>query len=104
MKILDIRIKEKVQTKAKRLPMCDAFMRNIQSHHRYRHFETLKDMLLDSFKWDETPEGHDYWQGVFDLIETVELLPCPKCGQSRRICWRPRLQENHCPNCRINYV
>jgi hypothetical protein len=103
MKILDIRIKEQIRTKAKKLPMYDSFMRYVEHHEKYRNCETLKDMLLDTFKWDQTREGHDYWQGVFDSIETVEMPACPKCNQNHRVYWRPQLKEYHCPNCYLNY-
>ena len=76
MKIQDVRIKEQIRTKAKKLPMCDSFMRYVEHHEKYRNCETLKDMLLDTFKWDQTREGQEYWQRVHD---SIQLMPSKKC-------------------------
>jgi hypothetical protein len=31
-----------------------------------RIFEDLSDAIEGSFTWIETPQGHDFWQNVYD--------------------------------------
>jgi hypothetical protein len=48
----------------------------------------LVERLERTFAWDETPEGDEYWLGVYERL--VRLL-CPKCLERlKRHRHRPR--------------
>lgn len=36
---------------------------------------TLKAALAQSFKWDGTPQGRDYWVDIYERIEAGEFEP-----------------------------
>lgn len=50
-----------------------------KTHYDYRDFqESLYDSLMDSFRWNDTKQGYDYWQDVYVSIkrgETTYLEP-----------------------------
>lgn len=43
------------------------------------HVESLPYALISSFGWDDSPEGHDFWDGVYDWCrgESDSLPPLP---------------------------
>jgi hypothetical protein len=32
-------------------------------------YEDLEDALISAFQWEHTPEGHYFWQDLYELIE-----------------------------------
>jgi len=32
-------------------------------------YEDLEDALISAFWWEDTPEGHYFWQDLYELIE-----------------------------------
>ncbi len=103
MKIVDIQITEETRIKAKRLPMYFEFMINCpKEKYLNKHF-TLKTMLLDSFKWDSTPEGHEYWQRVYDSIEVKQMKLCPQCNTRGKVRFLKTNQNYKCDKCKITF-
>jgi ribosomal protein L37AE/L43A len=102
MKIQDIKIKERVKTKAKFLPMGDKILKYTEFDVLEQEVRTYKDMLLMAFRWDSTPEGHDYWQSVVDSIEPPNMPTCPKCNNPK-IDFKRKVQLYCCKKCQINF-
>ena len=50
-----------------------------KTHYDYRDFQkSLYDSLMDSFRWNDTKQGHNYWHYVYESIkagETTYLEP-----------------------------
>jgi len=40
--------------------------------------ESLKDALIRGFLWADSPEGHQYWSRVYDMVSIDTLPPDPK--------------------------
>jgi hypothetical protein len=44
---------------------------NILDHIKSVEYETIHDALIDAFRWELTPEGHYYWNDLYnELLET----------------------------------
>ena len=99
MKIIDLRIREKLGTKARRMPNYHEFMANIEPWQKIQSFDTMQNMLLSAFKWDSTPQGHDYWQKVFDSIELEQIPLCPKCQRRYIVSFKKTIKMFHCKQC-----
>lgn len=100
MKIVDIQVMEETIHKAKRLPMCFEFMINCPAERlRDKHY-SLKAMLINSFKWDATPEGHDYWQRVYDSIVVKPIPFCPVCKHRNKVRFLKRTENYKCDICK----
>lgn len=43
------------------------------------------DFLGDAFIWDETPEGHDFWNYVYERVQDITDMskPCNKRRSKR---------------------
>jgi len=42
----------------------DAALTNMSPFGMTEKAESIAEALRDAFKWDETPEGHDFWRGI----------------------------------------
>lgn len=103
MKIKDYRSSRVLTIKAKSLPMCEEFLKLVDEEKKLRKYNTLQDMLLDAFKWDSTPQGHEYWQQVHDSIEIIPHKPCPQCNGIAKIVILTKTKQNQCNRCKIQF-
>jgi hypothetical protein len=103
MKIIDRRRDEQLGTKAKALPMYKEFIQLVEKDKRVQSYYNMKDMLLDAFKWDKTPQGHEYWQSVFDSIVLAEHPKCPKCNQLGKVWLLKTVNKHKCNKCKITF-
>jgi hypothetical protein len=103
MKIIDRRRDEQLGTKAKALPMYKEFIQLVEKDKRVQSYYNMKDMLLDAFKWDKTPQGHEYWQSVYDSIVLVEHPKCPKCNQMGKVWLLKTVNKHKCNKCKITF-
>jgi len=103
MKIIDRRRDEQLGTKAKGLPMYKEFIQLVEKDKRVQSYYNMKDMLLDAFKWDKTPQGHEYWQSVYDSIVLEEHPKCPKCNQLGKVWLLKTVNKHKCQKCKIRF-
>ena len=103
MKIIDRRRDEQLGTKAKGLPMYKEFIQLVEKDKRVQSYYNMKDMLLDAFKWDKTPQGHEYWQSVYDSILLEEHPKCPKCNQIGKVWLLKTVNKHKCNKCKITF-
>ena len=103
MKIIDRRRDEQLGTKAKALPMYKEFIQLVEKDKRVQSYYNMKDMLLDAFKWDKTPQGHEYWQSVYDSIVLEEHPKCPKCNQLGKVWLLKTVNKHKCQKCKITF-
>jgi hypothetical protein len=103
MKIIDRRRDEQLGTKAKALPMYKEFIQLVEKDKRVQSYYNMKDMLLDAFKWDKTPQGHEYWQSVYDSIVLEEHPKCPKCNQLGKVWLLKTVNKHKCQKCKIRF-
>ena len=103
MKIIDRRRDEQLGTKAKGLPMYKEFIQLVEKDKRVQSYYNMKDMLLDAFKWDKTPQGHEYWQSVYDSIVLEEHPKCPKCNQIGKVWLLKTVNKHKCNKCKITF-
>jgi len=103
MKIIDRRRDEQLGTKAKALPMYKEFIQLVEKDKRVQSYYNMKDMLLDAFKWDKTPQGHEYWQSVYDSIVLEEHPKCPKCNQLGKVWLLKTVNKHKCQKCKIQF-
>jgi hypothetical protein len=103
MKIIDRRRDEQLGTKAKALPMYKEFISLVEKDKKVQCYNTLQDMLLDAFKWDKTPQGHEYWQSVYDSIVLEEHPKCPKCNQLGKVWLLKTVNKHKCQKCKIRF-
>jgi hypothetical protein len=103
MKIIDRRRDEQLGTKAKALPMYKEFIQLVEKDKRVQSYYNMKDMLLDAFKWDKTPQGHDYWQSVYDSIVIADHPKCPQCNTIGKVQLLKTLDKHKCNRCKITF-
>ena len=103
MKIIDRRRDEQLGTKAKALPMYKEFIQLVEKDKSVQSYYNMKDMLLDAFKWDKTPQGHEYWQSVYDSIVLEEHPKCPKCNQLGKVWLLKTVNKHKCNKCKIRF-
>ena len=103
MKIIDYRRFNQLRTKAKDLPMYKDFISLVEKDKRVQSYYNMKDMLLDAFKWDKTPQGHEYWQSVYDSIVLEEHPKCPKCNQIGKVWFLKTVNKHKCQKCKIRF-
>ena len=103
MRIIDRRRDEQLGTKAKGLPMYKEFIQLVEKDKRVQSYYNMKDMLLDAFKWDKTPQGHEYWQSVYDSIVLEEHPKCPKCNQIGKVWLLKTVNKHKCQKCKIQF-
>jgi hypothetical protein len=103
MKIIDYRRFNQLRTKAKDLPMYKDFISLVEKDKKVQCYNTLQDMLLDAFKWDKTPQGHEYWQSVYDSIVLEEHPKCPKCNQIGKVWFLKTINKHKCQKCKIRF-
>jgi hypothetical protein len=103
MKIIDVQISEQLRTKAKKLPMYKEFIELVDKDKKVQRYYNMKIMLLDAFKWDSTPQGHEYWQSVFDSIEVKQMKFCPQCNTRNKVCFLKVNKNYKCYKCKITF-
>jgi hypothetical protein len=103
MKIIDRRRDEQLGTKAKALPMYEEFIQLVEKDKRVQSYYNMKDMLLDAFKWDKTPQGHEYWQSVYDSIVIADHPKCPQCNTIGKVKLLKTLDKHKCNKCKITF-
>jgi hypothetical protein len=103
MKIIDRRRDEQLGTKAKALPMYKEFIQLVEKDKRVQSYYNMKDMLLDAFKWDKTPQGHDYWQAVYDSIVIADHPKCPQCNTIGKVKLLKTANKHKCNKCKITF-
>jgi hypothetical protein len=101
MKIIDYRRDEQLGTKAKGLPMYKEFIQLVEKDKRIQSYYNMKDMLLDAFKWDKTPQGQEYWQSVYDSIVIADHPKCPQCNTIGKVKLLKTLDKHKCNKCKI---
>lgn len=42
-----------------------------------QRLEPASRLLLNAFKWKDTPEGHEYWSNIYEKIDTVQPKRTP---------------------------
>lgn len=45
---------------------------NARSTAIFIESDSICDALLCAFYWDQTPQGHDYWEAIFNAYEADE--------------------------------
>lgn len=75
-KVKDFREQREFRHKVKMLPDWKKIIEYAHPDVLYEKYTRLDDCLMEAFKWDETPEGHEYWQRVYDSIETMPMQKC----------------------------
>ena len=103
MKIIDRRRDEQLGTKAKGLPMYKEFIQLVDKDKRVQSYYNMKDMLLDAFKWDKTPQGHEYWQSVYDSIVIADHPKCPQCNTIGKVKLLKTVNKHKCNKCKITF-
>jgi hypothetical protein len=103
MKIIDRRRDEQLGTKAKGLPMYKEFIQLVEKDKRVQSYYNMKDMLLDAFKWDKTPQSHEYWQSVYDSIVIADHPKCPQCNTIGKVKLLKTLDKHKCNKCKITF-
>jgi hypothetical protein len=48
------------------------------------------DAIEEAFVWDETPQGYEYWDGVFRALRQMAAtpdiqVPCPACAGTGKV-------------------
>ncbi len=103
MKIIDYRTDEVLSTKAKRLPMYKEFIQLVEKDKKGTSYYNMKNMLLDAFKWDSTPQGHEYWQSVYDSIVIADHPKCTKCNTIYKVKFLKTINKYKCNRCQITF-
>jgi len=103
MKIIDYRRDEVLSTKAKRLPMYKEFIQLVEKDKKGTSYYNMKNMLLDAFKWDSTPQGHEYWQSVYDSIVIADHPKCTKCNTIYKVKFLKTINKYKCNRCQITF-
>jgi len=103
MKIIDYRTDEVLSTKAKRLPMYKDFIQLVEKDKKGTSYYNMKNMLLDAFKWDSTPQGHEYWQSVYDSIVIADHPKCTKCNTIYKVKFLKTINKYKCNRCQITF-
>lgn len=103
MKIIDYRTDEVLSTKAKRLPMYKEFIQLVEKDKKGTSYYNMKNMLLDAFKWDSTPQGHEYWQSVYDSIVIADHPKCTKCNTIYKVKFLKTMNKYKCNRCQITF-
>lgn len=104
MTIIDYRRTNTLRAKAKALPNYKEFIALVEKDKRVQCYNTMQDMILDAFEWDKTPQGHDYWQAVYDSIELREHPRCPQCKSIARVWLMKTLNKYKCQKCKITFI
>lgn len=47
--------------------------RNIQDFSSYVKNQNIYGIILKSFYWNKTPQGHSYWDSVYDRVKNKRL-------------------------------
>lgn len=103
MKIIDYRTDEVLSTKAKKLPMYKEFIQLVEKDKKGTSYYNMKNMLLDAFKWDSTPQGHEYWQSVYDSIVIADHPKCTKCNTIYKVKFLKTINKYKCNKCKITF-
>jgi hypothetical protein len=103
MKIIDYRRFDQLQAKARTLPNYKEFIKLVEKDKRVQCYNTLQDMLLDAFKWDQTPQGHDYWQRIYDSVEVQNYPNCPQCKCIGKVHLLKTVNKHKCQKCKITF-
>jgi hypothetical protein len=104
MKIIDYRKANTLRIKAKDLPNYKEFIALVSKDKMCQYYNTMQDMVLDAFKWDKTPQGHDYWQGIYDSIELRQQPNCPQCNGIARVWLLKTVNKYKCQKCKITFL
>lgn len=104
MTIIDYRRSNQLRTKARILPNYKEFIQLVEKDKRVQCYHTLQDMLLDAFKWDQTPQGHEYWQSIYDSIQVKDHPHCPQCKCIGRVWLLKTVNKYRCQKCKINFL
>lgn len=80
--IIDFRQCKKFKNKVELLPNYKKVLEYAEADVFGRSYSHLKDCLIEGFKWDETDEGYQYWQNVYDSITYAPVKNC--CGERMR--------------------
>jgi hypothetical protein len=76
-KIKDYREQREFRYKIRLLPNWETVINYVSNKDiLYKKYTRLDDCIIDGFKWDETPEGHKYWQRV---CASIKFMPAKKC-------------------------
>lgn len=76
MEIKDYRQTKMFRLKIRLLPNWKDVLNYANKRLLKKHYASLQDCLIEGFKWDETPEGHEYWQNIHD---SIIWMPTKKC-------------------------
>ena len=80
--IIDYRECKKFKNKIELLPNYKKILEYAEADVFGRSYSHLRDCLIEGFKWDETEEGVEYWQNVYDSINYAPTKYC--CGEKMR--------------------
>lgn len=81
-KIIDFEERKTFYIKVRLLPNYKRVLELSDPELFYEVYQKVQDCLIEGFKWDETEEGHEYWQSVYDSVEVVPKKIC--CNKKMR--------------------
>jgi hypothetical protein len=74
--IKDFQERKIFKNKIKLLPNWEKVLEYSDKALHYEYYTRVDECLLDAFKWDDTPEGGDYWAKIYKSIKTVKYIKC----------------------------